>query len=603
MRQKRRLKEICLIAVLVSLPVLAVLSRFLFERARQTFLRKEYSPNILFVGNSAYRKDSLDDVIEKLSLYDWDLVVLGGNIVQADSSLSYNDILNKWVNISDSVVLFNRDFDAATFKEFSVGSIQNIFLKSENADSVCEFGENDIRKLARALKKSSKYRVLYLDYPCWKERIWPKKIEKKLRGKVDMVISGNGMGFEMKDMEGVRYFLNGLPEISSNTNLLTFSMITPKDNSLILNKITMADAPRLDSSWTQKLPRYEVTVSLKELKEIYKTVPIYDVEVPWIVKIDEDPKRMNKVLDGTLTYEGKSYEINMAVRGNIGNHWEGIKKSWDIDFVDGFGPDANRQLKFMIPEDREYVGQVFVAYINDQFDVPTPKTTVGSLVINGIDFGPYIIYEDFDERFLELHGYSPDVSLFKTSFGDRFGYYPMFGDLNYIMKYKTKEDKSFQQIFLDTDKNYEDFIDFFDQYNYSRWIATQIFTGDRHQNSLDNIRTFRDASTGRYILVAWDQYFRQFRPLDSFVWLPKLILQQPEEKKVVFDVLRKELARADMYKSKLQELIEMYEPAFLNDPFLIEPEYDVYLFHRELLRVFENNVLELQQIIYAEDTI
>ena len=126
----------------------------------------------------------------------------------------------------------------------------------------------------------------------------------------------------------------------------------------------------------------------------------------------------------------------LAIRGNVGNHWTDYKKSWDIKL------DEGRQIKLVLPQDRGFANQMFAQYVSEQLDVPTPLITQRRLVINGIDHGVYLEYEDFDKVFLEERGYNSDVPITKNFFRDHIDSYSIDSRLSNTTG--NKEDKSIQ---------------------------------------------------------------------------------------------------------------------------------------------------------------
>lgn len=640
---RERRTEILLIVVLLLLVLVLIISPTPTTQTDQNSQSVETPPSrvpdteILFIGHFYPHISERIDLFKKLGLLDWDLLVFGGDATnQEDSGTSQfvplDQIYEDVQSISDETVFLrgNHDLNSPFFNQIpqyrslQVGDIQNIFLDTADNSrlgSSCSYSQEQLQFLKNVLEKESRFRILYSHHAWWTEiedlsnihtnnenpecigDYWEKTVLPIIKDKIDIVIAGDGANFNYKDYQGTRYILNGLPAANpDSTKLLQFTRIAVLDGKLITYRQSLAAPSKIDPKPLSEIPTYRVKVDASELSRIYNSLPVYDIsEENWMKKI-ENKADVDFEIEGSTTFNGETYQSTLSTRGQIGNNWEGLKKSWTLDFSqnpDG-GPEGELQLKFILPDDRGYINQLFVYEINTFLGVISPETSIRRLIINGIDFGPYVMYEDFDNIFIEKNRYNSDVASVSNRFMDFFGFYPVSEDLNHLERSENKENKTNQQTIISESTTINDIQDSFEPYIYRRWIASQLFTGDQHQNEGDNMRFFIDRSTGKQIILAWDQYYHPIENKPDPLRISRfqnIVLDDPEEQEKIYNLVRYLLENEDVFDRSLSELEQTYLPVFQNDPFINTTEARLQAYMKKLAKTYHSNNDQLNTLL------
>ncbi|PIP65009.1 hypothetical protein COW95_04145, partial [Candidatus Peregrinibacteria bacterium CG22_combo_CG10-13_8_21_14_all_49_11] len=82
----------------------------------------------------------------------------------------------------------------------------------------------------------------------------------------------------------------------------------------------------------EKLSQYALEIAAEDLQKIEQSLP-NDLPSPWYgnVFLTDDAKVQ---VNGVFRANGKEYDVEVRVRGDIFNHWAYRKKSWRIKFSD-----------------------------------------------------------------------------------------------------------------------------------------------------------------------------------------------------------------------------------------------------------------------------
>jgi len=375
----------------------------------------------------------------------------------------------------------------------------------------------------------------------------------------------------------------------------------------VVDNFELVDETVIDTSKLDALPTYEITIDPAKLKELYNQLPIYDrAEVQWFDLLESEQGAGALPIDGEIKVGDIKRNGSIKTRGSFGNHWEGLKKSWTVEWFLEDG--STEQLKFIMPGDRSYINQLFVQEINDspQLSILSPRQGVARLVINGIDFGPYLTYEDFDKEFIELSQYGSDTDRAGGKFRDLFSRYPAWDDLNYLEKSGPnlpKQDKSLYQKTQLFDGPVARFLDFIEPENYRDWIASQIFTGDFHQNANNNMRLFIDRATGRYQFLSWDQFYGMMSSTDDILnlhgtsYLQFGILNLADEDEAIYNIVRSLMPNQNDYQKDLTRLKNTYSPVFRNDPFATVDQDRIIQVINSVQERFDNNMSILKEVL------
>lgn len=561
---------------------------------------------IIFGGHMYSFISNSESIFNKISLYEPDLFIFGGDNVSLPEEKHNSQLKNAIedasnLNINTLLIKGNHDDDqeSAIYREKhygveDVGDIKNIYLDT-NVESVhsdsCGFDDEQIKFLDDTLgRDTKKHTVLYMHHALWAyenyigdEKVptnikyscagsfWKDQILPIIKGRVDAVVSSDGgvyAPFKELNKDDIKYVITGSPIHQrvnggpdeggpSNIELLR---ITTNDEELFISPITIVDETLTDESILEDIKTYSLTTNVDILKDLYKNSPLYGSEDTWQQQIEP-----TEVLDFVkqsfvANLDGEEVEIN--IRGNIGNHWEGYKKSWDINFPNS----ENRQVKLILPSDRGYINQMFVQQLSEWYGVPTPGITVSRLVVNDIDFGLYLEYEDFDKAFIELNGYNSNAIPSKNIFIDHFDTYYINSDVSSTTG--DKQDKSYQRNLSNIRFTSKNINNYFDQDNYARWLAIQIILGDKHQNTSDNFRYFIDKPTGKYIMVTWDAYINKVdvsKPYNPTVYTTAF-LENTENLELVKSYVQEFVDNSASFNKQLQGLINTYTLIFINDP-------------------------------------
>lgn len=574
--------------ILIAISVFAILITIGIERdnsegegSKSIIERRTPQNNILFGSNLDDHIDDKDAILEKLNLLSWDLAV------STDTNLS-QESRNFLSEVSE------RNIAKESNLEKVIDSIQIIYL-NEKRD--CESEPVTRDDLNKYLKREIEYRILFTNCPIltgrphlsifdisdndYKLNTWVEALHKEINGEIDIVISGaeNNEVFRLHNVDNVRYVSNSLPPKEMDERLLTFLRISTTDRGLILDRVNFSNSKMIETSYLKDIPKYNVSVDHEQLLKIYRELPMYNFDLSnkkWVTKVENEVVS-RKELEGKMNYNKNQYNIEIKTRGSVGNNWGDLKKSWTINFEDEKGPEGQSQLKFIIPDDRHFITQLFVIWLNEQMGVPSPKAHIGRLVINEIDFGLYVVYEDFDKRFIELNRYNSDAAPVNNLFQDERMDFYMWDDLNYIEKPKSEQNKTYEQHSLligkiiKGDEPAEMLDTILDRENYLSWVATQIISGDTyHQDAQDNMRFFLDKSTGKLILLSWDQYLVHQRYDDPYGvsgQLQKVIMGNAENRNDVEKKVTEFIGNEEVLYQEYDRLDNQYRVAYLNDPF------------------------------------
>jgi hypothetical protein len=544
------------------------------------------SPNVLFLSQIPQDTD-IEYISSRLALWDWDLIVV------PESNLGKQDkeILSE---LADQVTYISKDSAEANlivFEELGV-----LAFSSGVSDDKCN---EMVDNLKAVISKSDFSDLSFISLTdsdlnnetdgCVEEL---KAVLQEHMSKGDIIVSpGEQM---LNDFLGdVRLVTDNIHYI--NVGKVDDSLISPlrivsRKGEVLVNKLAFPRA-RNQTNTDEEIPTYKIEVAPDALKEVYNRMTTYDfTNSDWRSKY-ENPDDIHVAIPGKLWFGDQVYEIELSTRGNIGNNWEGIKKSWTVDFVGDKLLDGRDQIKFVIPSDRGYTEQIFIQEINDYLGVLTPKVQVAGLKINDIDFGPYILYEDFDKVFIEKREYGSDTAIGSSKFMDRFMSYSVWHDLNNFEKTGNAEDKSDEaRILL---KYHEDYSLYFSRDNTQRWIASQLFTGDRHQNSSDNLRFFVDKSTGRIIIISWDQTLAKISQKSSFYdidYFQNKVLSNKEDREAIERLLVDLVNKDERWRSRLADLDSRYRDIFLNDSMRQVTKAQIDRRFETLYEIYEENL-------------
>jgi len=493
------------------------------------------STDVLIAGHMYEHWDDRKVITRRLGLHNWDSVIFAGDAIGDQRLATQAEVESDFSTIADKVSFIIGDEDdvesesSATVQDYDNA---RILLLDIPVDNDCVLSSEQIEAIKDSSKISDdKALILVTHYPLWgsttSEHLkyndqlqscnwgWEDEILPLFNNKLDVAVSGDGGQYQQfKDttIDNVRYVLTGAENRRDNNGKLESKLITmirlniDGSGRVRIDDYEMGNTIAIDNVALAKVPTYAVEIDEAKLKEVYVESSFYDVHQAWNDQIlsPEDEKVIQQKIPAKVTditgEEGR--EATIAIRGASGTHWAFNKKSWDLEFTDR---DA-RQIKLIIPEDRGYINQAVAAGLSEMLGVPTPEISAARLVLNGIDFGIYLVIEDLDKPFVELRGYNSDAAPSKNIFPDHYGLYNILTDIGYGEVTGKGNDFSDQQNIASVELNPENVTAVFDAENLARWTAIQVFTGNRHQQNAANFRYIIDKATGRYIMISWDVY-------------------------------------------------------------------------------------------------
>lgn len=590
--------------------LIAVLSFALAASSRSETVSP--TTNILFAGNFVPYLVDNEQFLKDLDLIPRDLFIYSGSTLEESSKRALEDsglaTSSLWVPSHANAGNGVGRSSISIVNDVLVVSLDTSASSSEGYQ--CELATDQLEFLSGAVEDSTRHTVLVMDhdiwsidasgtprYPCW-YAYWTETILPLISGEVDVVLSsrrGGSERFAIEEVGGILYVEAGMPDRAEGVPAaLTFARLRFTNGQVAVMPTTFRAPGTVDESALASVPVFEVAVDEQILREVFEASPIYAHGINWPLMIEtaEVIEEIKTPLPGTLLTESGPFEVELSVRGNVGNHWRSFKKSWSVDFSDG----ESRQLKFVLPDNRAYVSQMFVVEVSHHLGVLSPEIDVGRLVVNGHDFGVFLVYEDIDRIFLELNKYSADTRLAKNRFRDHFDVYPVTEALGNVVVGSGRGDKTEQQMVADADITPENINLIFDQDAFARWLAVSVFVGDTHQDVTDNFRFFLDRSTGLYVVIGWDASLGIVNPDEPLRWKKGLLtvfLANPENAELVRHYVGQLVADAPELRLELEDLIDEFSAVFENDPALPHAPGVADTVMQRLLSRFDTNLISL----------
>lgn len=635
---RRRSSDLLIVGGVAVLVVMGLFARF-----GEVILDSQREPevvDVVFAGNFASYVEDYESLFADLDLLPQNLFVFGGDAIwdgSAENESLYADAVSGAQDMAGAVMLVpgDRDRTASVFDSHErsgftrLGDVIVIGLDTTVqtlGEESCGVDDAQLEMLRSAVAEPATHRIVVMHHAIWTANdyietlrpnatqecagdYWETSVVPIIENKVDLVISGDGgvvTTFGTEDRDGITYVLSGSPVHERVTGGSTeggridmhFLRIRIDGNGVVIAPDKIGAPSLVDESVLREVPTYRVSVPEERLVDQYAASPMYPLDLNWALKIEPESvlESIARPIDGVLHAGSEELPIELTIRGNVGNHWEAYKKSWDVDFV----ATDDRQLKFVRPDDRAFVSQMFVQSVSEHMGVPTPQVSVARLIVNDHDFGIYLVYEDIDKIFLELNGYSSDTSPSKNRFRDHYDAYPATEAFANVVVGGDKGDKSEQQLVVASDLTSEHVNAAFDRDMFARWLAVSAFLGDRHQTTADNFRFFLDRATGRYLMITWDAYLSTVDPENPGTWDDPLIeafLQDPENEALVRHYVGQLIDVAPELRGELEALVEEWGPVFRNDPAMTADAGAIDRSLQALLGRFDHNLAALEGFV------
>ncbi len=278
----------------------------------------------------------------------------------------------------------------------------------------------------------------------------------------------------------------------------------------------------------EALPSYQLVVNPSDLEQINKELPT-EPPSPWYgnLFLTEDGKNW---VPATFVADGKTYEVEVRVRGDLFNHWAYRKKSWRVKFDKDDLFQGKREINLLIPEDRGWFAEPLNAYRAKKFSLLHPPMQFVTVSLNGSEPLLYTEIEHWSKEMLEKLGRPGDANLYQTGGGASYfqQWDAVFEDIAYWDKYTVDPSRadSYEQI--------EELMKLSEQGAHSQpgymarltklvdtdrliaWYAHSLLAGSRHVRD-HNVRLYFDPSRGRFEPIPWD----------TGLYAPRSILSPP----------------------------------------------------------------------------
>ncbi len=251
------------------------------------------------------------------------------------------------------------------------------------------------------------------------------------------------------------------------------------------------------------LPKYELTISNKNLKKLNENLPEKGL-------LTQEHK---KTVKASLVYQDKEYSVSVRYRGDKQEHWLFDKKSWRInvknDYVNGM-----KKFNFIIPEDRGYLTEALSFHIAQKMGLFTLKNDYIELYINGHYEGVYFLVEHWGKEAIEKNKLESDTNLYGEADFESFPQ-NIYSSIDNFQKYTSrsdlpKEDKSDLKTLLDYLNNLDD--DFFyqkideilDLENFLTWQAHSVLFFSHTSDYRHNANLILNREKGKLQFIPWD---------------------------------------------------------------------------------------------------
>ncbi|MEK7643500.1 MAG: CotH kinase family protein [Patescibacteria group bacterium] len=269
------------------------------------------------------------------------------------------------------------------------------------------------------------------------------------------------------------------------------------------------------------LPTYSLTLKPKDIVAMNDALPGDMIKG----RLTDEYKVKIKGDFQSSDWQGR---ISIRYRGRGPNHWNALKKSYQIDFPSDHPLLGYSKLKFNIPEDRNYIVEPLNFYRAKKLGLFAPQPWFAHMKLNGQPIGVYFVLPHWTSELTELSHY-PDTS---NIFGIRDLPRAKTIESNFFLP-KTLEDWEdyTKPLIPEADKRaLEDALKIIsyapdsvfekalpvivDMDSLYDWLILNTLAASTHQNVNVNIILLRDPSTGRFQPVPWDVQLYPYEPLD-----------------------------------------------------------------------------------------
>ena len=156
----------------------------------------------------------------------------------------------------------------------------------------------------------------------------------------------------------------------------------------------------------------------------------------------------NDEINGSITYQGKNYPVDLRLKGDWADHLKGLKWSFRVKVKKQKSIFGMRKFSLQHPSTRNYINEFVYHKMLKNEGVPSLRYRFANLSINGRNFGTYAVEEHFDKILIENNKYreGPIIKLSEQNLWDeRKEEFKLRGSI-----YQQDRDYGLNQSFIDT---------------------------------------------------------------------------------------------------------------------------------------------------------
>lgn len=350
------------------------------------------------------------------------------------------------------------------------------------------------------------------------------------------------------------------------------------------------------------LPIYYLTLKPEDLIKLNVNLPQGG---------DKLTEQYKKTVSGDFAANDFTFPVKVRYRGDNPNHWQFNKKSWRINFDKQLFFNQN-SLNLILPEDRYFFIEPWVAHMGKKLGLVTPELSFVSLVVNGKSQGVYLQAEQWGKTFLENYGLSGDADLYgEADFDEPVA--DLYSDVSNFKKYtadpaKPAENTDNLAQLLDLINNASDeefnrrLPQIVDLNNFFHWQAQAALAFSYSQKMSHNLVAYFNPDLKKFQFIPWDVAMSDNTPVNPDVNYNPLmtrVLANPDymyrRNQVLWNYV-KDQSNLDEDLAYYDRLYQATRGAFYRDSQKIFPNLDFDLTvkkHRQRIIIAQNRIKEL----------
>jgi len=359
------------------------------------------------------------------------------------------------------------------------------------------------------------------------------------------------------------------------------------------------------------LPVYKIKLTKNDRFNLLNNLPNY----PQQNKMTEDFRDTVKAEFSTDSYYTNDAKIRY--RGVSPNHWNAIKKSWQVSVP----PDAllhgREDFRFFIGEDKGWIKAFLWNHLGDKLHILTLEAEPVELIVNERPMGLYILMEGWEPGFLERNNRKPgslysninsnisNVDLFRTEYvrqwSDRSNELIDPEDVPHLKQFVTVVANTPDSVFA------QEIAPIVDLDQFYRWTLATLLSGNFNQGNSANLNFYFNADTRKFEPIFFDATLTPLSdPIDlSNHRLASRVLSAPELRTEFENIARLYLTDANLEDDLrfYDEMTEKIRPALYQDTVKLPTTY-ASLKKIELDRtLYEQNFKIMQAMLKNEGTL